>query len=251
METCNKKVTLTSSQGKVMRCSNTRRLWYFLCYTPYQHVNHLSFQVIQFQEQSNLAFVLLVKSQSQDEPLDLEELMKYCLMPVPPSLGTPDGFFSKTNKASILHYLLESRGHHPRRSSVPQGCPVHPGWHGAATYPCQPSPNLWWDMPTGARSNGGQEALLVLDWQLPPGIYQSAGEVEAWQLREDHFGWTSDQEAIWPRCSLQMTTTKSRSASSCCEYGVTNRQLQSWREQRWQCWSWRGEPTILSHRMAR
>uniref|UniRef100_UPI00358FA4EE uncharacterized protein isoform X1 n=1 Tax=Myxine glutinosa TaxID=7769 RepID=UPI00358FA4EE len=33
--------------------------------------------------------------------------MKYCLMPVPPSLGTPDGFFSKTNKASILHYLLE------------------------------------------------------------------------------------------------------------------------------------------------
>lgn len=33
--------------------------------------------------------------------------MKYCLMPVPPSLGTPDGFFSKTNKATILHYLLE------------------------------------------------------------------------------------------------------------------------------------------------
>lgn len=33
--------------------------------------------------------------------------MKYCLMPVPPSLGTPDGFFSKTNKATILHYLME------------------------------------------------------------------------------------------------------------------------------------------------
>ena len=33
--------------------------------------------------------------------------MKYCLLPVPPSLGTPDGFFSKTNKATILHYLLE------------------------------------------------------------------------------------------------------------------------------------------------
>ena len=30
-------------------------------------------------------------------------------MPVPPSLGTPDGFFffCKKNKASILHYLLE------------------------------------------------------------------------------------------------------------------------------------------------
>lgn len=68
---------------------------------------HLSLQVIQYQEQSNLAFLLLVKSQSKDAPLDLEELMKYCLMPVPPSLGTPDGFFSKTNKATILHYLLE------------------------------------------------------------------------------------------------------------------------------------------------
>ena len=33
--------------------------------------------------------------------------MKYCLMPVPPSLGTQDGFFSKTNKAAMLHYLLE------------------------------------------------------------------------------------------------------------------------------------------------
>lgn len=33
--------------------------------------------------------------------------MKYSLLPVPPSLGTPDGFFSKTNKAAILHYVLE------------------------------------------------------------------------------------------------------------------------------------------------
>ena len=50
----------------------------------YQHVTHLSFQVIKYQGQSNLAFLLLVKSQSVDEPLDLEELMKYSLMPVPP-----------------------------------------------------------------------------------------------------------------------------------------------------------------------
>lgn len=69
--------------------------------------NRHTFQVIQYQEQSNLAFLLLVKSQSQDESLDLEELMKYCLMPVPPSLGTPDGFFSKTNKATFLHHILE------------------------------------------------------------------------------------------------------------------------------------------------
>ncbi len=67
----------------------------------------LLFQLIQYQEQSNLAFLLLVKSQTEGETLDLGELMKYCLMPVPPSLATPDGFFAKTNKAAILHYLLE------------------------------------------------------------------------------------------------------------------------------------------------
>ena len=37
----------------------------------------------------------------------MNELMKYSPMSVPPSLGTPDGFFSKTNKAFILHNLLE------------------------------------------------------------------------------------------------------------------------------------------------
>lgn len=33
--------------------------------------------------------------------------MKYPLLPVPSSLGTSDGFFSKTNKATVLHYNLE------------------------------------------------------------------------------------------------------------------------------------------------
>lgn len=33
--------------------------------------------------------------------------MTFPLLPVPPSLGTLDGFFTKTNKAAILHYLLE------------------------------------------------------------------------------------------------------------------------------------------------
>ena len=67
----------------------------------------LLLQLIQYQEQSNLAFLLLVKSQGEGETLDLGELIKYCLMPVPPSLATPDGFVAKTNKAAILHYLLE------------------------------------------------------------------------------------------------------------------------------------------------
>ena len=33
--------------------------------------------------------------------------MSYPLSPVPHSLGTPDGFFTKTNKAAMMHFLLE------------------------------------------------------------------------------------------------------------------------------------------------
>ena len=33
--------------------------------------------------------------------------MTYSLTPVPHSLGTPDGFYNKTNKAAMLHYLIE------------------------------------------------------------------------------------------------------------------------------------------------
>ena len=35
--------------------------------------------------------------------------MRYCLSPVPHCLGTPDGFFAKTNKATMMHYILEDR----------------------------------------------------------------------------------------------------------------------------------------------
>ena len=66
-----------------------------------------SLQVLQYREQSDLAFMLLIKSQNLDEPLNLDELMQYSLFPVPPSLGTADGFFNKTNKAAMLHYLME------------------------------------------------------------------------------------------------------------------------------------------------
>ena len=69
----------------------------------------LVLQLIQYQEQSNLPFQLLVKSQVLDEPLDLDELMCYSLSPVPHSLGTPDGFFAKTNKAAMMHFLLDNK----------------------------------------------------------------------------------------------------------------------------------------------
>ena len=48
-------------------------------------------QLIQYQEQGAVAFQLLVKSQLLDEPLNLDELMRYSITPVPHCLGTPDG----------------------------------------------------------------------------------------------------------------------------------------------------------------
>ena len=33
--------------------------------------------------------------------------MSFILTPVPHCFGTPDGYFNKTNKASMLHYILE------------------------------------------------------------------------------------------------------------------------------------------------
>ena len=55
-----------------------------------------------------MVFQLLIKFQLLDEPLDLNELMHYPLSPVSHSLGTPDGFFARTNKGSLLHCLNES-----------------------------------------------------------------------------------------------------------------------------------------------
>ena len=55
-------------------------------------------KLIQYREQSNLAFMLLIKSQLLEEPLNLDELMRYSLTPVPPSLCTPDVFPPKLTK---------------------------------------------------------------------------------------------------------------------------------------------------------
>ena len=63
--------------------------------------------VIHYQEQSKIAFTLLVKSQYLEEPIDFENFVYFSLTPVPHMLRTHDGFFAKTKKASMLHYLLE------------------------------------------------------------------------------------------------------------------------------------------------
>ena len=79
MEAARKKVKLTTSQGKL----------------------------VQFQEQSDVAFTLLLKSQVQENPLNLQELLTHSLVPMPLCLVTPDGFFEKTTKSSMLHFLMK------------------------------------------------------------------------------------------------------------------------------------------------
>ena len=76
-----------------MRCNT-----FFLC---------SYFQVIQYREQNDRAFMLLINSQRLDEPRNLDELMQYSLTPVPHSLVTTDGDFNKTNKAAMLLFLME------------------------------------------------------------------------------------------------------------------------------------------------
>ena len=60
-------------------------------------------KVIELKHQGNIAFQLLVMSQNTSLPLN--EVMAYQLTPIPYSLGTPDGFLNKNNKALGLKTL--------------------------------------------------------------------------------------------------------------------------------------------------
>lgn len=79
MEKTNKQTTLTASQGNS----------------------------IKYREQGDIAFQLLVKSQLLDTPISIDELMTYSITVIPHSLGTPDGFLFKTDKAKVVHYLTD------------------------------------------------------------------------------------------------------------------------------------------------
>ena len=62
---------------------------------------------VQYKQQANVAFQLLVLSQEQSEKIDVRELMKYPLMPVPSSIGTPNGYLLKTDKSKGFTYLTK------------------------------------------------------------------------------------------------------------------------------------------------
>ena len=53
-----------------------------------------------------MAIQLLVKSQTHGQ-VNIEELMKYPMSPVPYSLGTPDGYMTRTDKAKGMNHLLK------------------------------------------------------------------------------------------------------------------------------------------------
>ena len=85
--------------------------------------------------------MLLIKSQCLDEPIDIGELMSYSLTPVPHRLGTPDGFFNKTNKAEMLHYLIDDT---PEEVVVPANSMyIYPRWKRSFPCPEKPASNVW------------------------------------------------------------------------------------------------------------
>jgi len=64
-------------------------------------------KVVEYKQQGNVAFQLLVRSQSEGLQLDLQQLMSFPLTPVPYSIGTADGYLSKTDKSKGVHHLTK------------------------------------------------------------------------------------------------------------------------------------------------
>ena len=64
-------------------------------------VKTLSNREAQYRQQANVAFQLLVLSQKRSEKINMRELIKYPLMPM------PDGYLLKTNKSNKFTYLTK------------------------------------------------------------------------------------------------------------------------------------------------
>ena len=64
-------------------------------------------KIIEYRQQSNIVFQLLVRSQCDDLRIDLKELLAYPLTPVPYSIATSDGFLNKTDKSKGYHFLTK------------------------------------------------------------------------------------------------------------------------------------------------
>ena len=61
----------------------------------------------QYKQQANIVFQLLPLSQEQSQKIDMRKLMKYPLMPVPSSIGTPEAYLLKTDKSERFTCLTK------------------------------------------------------------------------------------------------------------------------------------------------
>jgi hypothetical protein len=64
-------------------------------------------KIIEYRQQSNIVFQLLVRSQCDDLRIDLKELLAYPLTQVPYSIATPGGFLNKADKSKGYHFLTK------------------------------------------------------------------------------------------------------------------------------------------------
>lgn len=63
-------------------------------------------KVVEYRQQGNIAIQLLVKSQKPQNQIDMADLMKYPLTPVPCSIGSADGSLAKNDKSKGFKYLV-------------------------------------------------------------------------------------------------------------------------------------------------
>ncbi|MPC13645.1 hypothetical protein E2C01_006385 [Portunus trituberculatus] len=69
-------------------------------------------KIITYKQHSSVALQLLVKSQGHGR-VDVDELLKYPLSPVPYSLGTADGYMAKNDKSKGLQFLVKDLDNAP------------------------------------------------------------------------------------------------------------------------------------------
>ena len=58
-------------------------------------------KIVEYRQQGNVAMQLLVRSQTPELKIDLADLMKYPLTPVPFSIGTANGCFAKLTSLRV------------------------------------------------------------------------------------------------------------------------------------------------------
>ena len=170
--------------------------------------------------------------------------MSYLLTPVPHSLGTPGGFFNKTNKAAMLHYLID---HTPEEVVVPANSMyIQDGnalFHALKNLP-----------PTF-----GEICLKVLDQIVAKTNFVfSTDSYHPDSIKSQerlHRGFSQhyivDGNLLTSSCSLQRNTINCSSASYYYECGEARQRPLDWRnvDLPWQLWKARRTSWKLSKAM--